>query len=390
MIPPPGLHISIPGQVCKLEKFLYGLKQASRQWFAKLSSFLIKHNYKKCKGDHSLFVKWYSSISVAIVLVYVDDIILSGNNLSEINNLKSLLDAAFKIKDLGDLKFFLGFEIARNTAGISMNQRKYALEILSDCGMLGCKPSSTPMIHGSHLYQDDSAPYSDVDAYRRLVGRLIYLTNTRPYLTFSVHQLAQFMAIPTNLHYKAAIRILRYIKSSLAMGLFFPNNSIIQLKAYSDSDWASCPDTRRSISGYCIYLGNSLISWKSKKQKTVSRSSCEAEYRAMALTTCEITWLTYLLEDLQFSFSKVTLLYCDNQSSIHIASNPFFHERTKHIELDCHTVREQYAGHIKLLPISTNLQFADALTKALGPKDYNTIHSKLGLIDICAPTCEGY
>ncbi|XP_019425102.1 PREDICTED: uncharacterized protein LOC109333979 [Lupinus angustifolius] len=148
-----------------------------------------------------------------------------------------------------------------------MNQRRHALEILSDAGMIGCKPSSTPMIHGAHMHQDKSEPFKDPHAYRRLIGRLIYLTNTRPNITFCVNQLAQFMAFPTNLHYIAAMKVLRHIKGSPALSLFFPANSVVQLKAYSDSDWASCPDTRRFVSGYCIYLGDSLISWKSKKRR---------------------------------------------------------------------------------------------------------------------------
>ncbi|XP_019465444.1 PREDICTED: uncharacterized protein LOC109363644 [Lupinus angustifolius] len=141
-----------------------------------------------------------------------------------------------------------------------MNQRKYALEILSDIGLLGCKPSNTPMTYGTHLFQDSSAPFHDPPSYRRLVGRLIYLTNTRPDLCFAVQQLAQFMANPTITHHNAALKVLRYIKGTPAIGLHFPNTSIVQLKAYSDSDWAACPDTRRSITGFCIYLGTSLIS----------------------------------------------------------------------------------------------------------------------------------
>ncbi|XP_019457518.1 PREDICTED: uncharacterized protein LOC109357919 [Lupinus angustifolius] len=258
-----------------------------------------------------------------------------------------------------------------------MNQRKYALEILSDVGLLDCKPSNTPMTYGSHLFQDSSAPFHDPSSYRRLIGRLIYLTNTRPDLCFSVQQLTQFMANPTITHHNAALKVLRYIKGTPAIGLHFSNTSIVQLKAYSDSDWAACPDTRRSITSFCIYLGTSLISWKSKKQKTIFRSSCEAEYRAMAITTCELTWLTYLLEDLQYSFSMPAIMFCDNQSAIYIANNPVFHERTKHIELDCHIVREKCTqGKIKLLPVPSHLQLADALTKPLGAKDYSNIQLK--------------
>ncbi|XP_019430584.1 PREDICTED: uncharacterized protein LOC109337944 [Lupinus angustifolius] len=207
--------------------------------------------------------------------------------------------------------------------------------------MIGCKPSTTPMIPGAHLHQDSSTPFDDPSAYRRLIGRLIYLTNTRSDITFCVNQLAQFMACPTSFHHTAAMKVLRYLKATPALGLFFPADSVIQLKAYSDSDWASCLDIRRSVSGYCIYLGQSLVSWKSKKQRTISQSSCEAEYRALALTTCEITWLNYILEDLQYNYSMPTLLYCDNQSAIYLASNLVFHETTKHIEIDCHTIREK-------------------------------------------------
>ncbi|OIW12294.1 hypothetical protein TanjilG_06083 [Lupinus angustifolius] len=246
------------------------------------------------------------------------------------------------------------------------------------------------MSNDKHLHQDSSDPFPDPSTYRRLIGRLIYLTNTRLAICFSVQQLVQFVAKPNATHHNAALRVIRYIKGSPAVGLFFHKTSIVQLKAYSDSDWATCPDTRRSTIGFCIYLGTSLISWKSKKQKTVSRSSCEAEYRAMTITSCEITWLTYLLEDLQFSFNLCALLYCDNQSAIYIATNPIFHERTKHIELDCHTTREKCTtSKIKLLPFPSHLQLAKALTKPLGSKDYSSIQSKLGLINICAPTCGG-
>ncbi|XP_019460072.1 PREDICTED: uncharacterized protein LOC109359832 [Lupinus angustifolius] len=181
------------------------------------------------------------------------------------------------------------------------------------------------MIHGTHLFQDPFDPYSNPPAYRRLVGKFIYLTNTRPGLSFSVNQLAQFMENPTITHHDAALKVLRYIKGSPSLGLFYPSSSTLHLNAYSDSDWTSCPDTRRSTTGFCIFLGNSLISWKSKKQRIVSRSSCEAEYRALAITSCEITWLTFMLYDLQHLHITPASLYCDNQSVIHIATNPVFH-----------------------------------------------------------------
>lgn len=248
---PPGLNVSKTSQVCKLQKSLYGLKQASRQWFACLSSFLLQSNFIQSKNDHSLFIKSTPS-SFTALLIYADDIILTGTALHEIDQIKHALDAAFKIKDLGDLRFFLGIEVARSKQGITINQRKYALELLYDAGLLGCKPSSTPMDNTVHLHNDDEPFYEDISAYRRLDGRLLFLTTSRPDISFSVQQLSQFMARPTQVHYNAALRVLKYVKGAPALGLFFPSNSQIQLKGYYDSDWASCPDTLKSITGLLL------------------------------------------------------------------------------------------------------------------------------------------
>ncbi|XP_057453144.1 secreted RxLR effector protein 161-like [Lotus japonicus] len=188
------------------------------------------------------------------------------------------------------------------------------------------------------------------------------------------------------LHEAAAHRVLRYLKGSPGCGLFYPATSSTTLTAFSDSDWAGCVDTRKSITGYCVFLGSALISWKSKKQTTTSRSSCEAEYRAMAATVCEIQWLNYLLHDLEVSHSTSVSMYCDNRSVMHIAHNPSYHERTKHIELDCHIVRKKLQqGLIHLLPVSSSLQIADILTKPLAPAPFHSIYSKLGMHNIHSP-----
>ncbi|XP_014489808.1 uncharacterized protein LOC106752611 [Vigna radiata var. radiata] len=266
---PPGITPAFPNQVCKLQRFLYGL---SRQWFAKLSSFLLQHGYRQSEYDHSLFLK-ISEFSTTTLLVYVDDIVLAGNNIEEIEVVTRLLDQAFKIKNLGNLRYFLGLEVARNSTGIHLSQHKYTLDILTDCSMLASRPIATPMDYTARLSISSGTPLPNSSSYSRFLGCLIYLTTTHPDISYVVHHLSQFV--------------------------------------FSDSDWARCLDTRRSITNFSIYIGDSLISWRSEKQPTVSRSSSKAEYRALATTTCELQWLTYLLNDLHISFRQPALLYCD-------------------------------------------------------------------------------
>ena len=242
-----------------------------------------------------------------------------------------------------------------------------------------------PLVHSSRLSSSDGTQFTDIETstYRRLIGKLIYLINTRPDIAFALNNLSQFISSPTNLHQQVAFRLLRYLKGNPGNDIFFHNKNTLQLRGFSDSDWATCPETRKFVTGYSIFLGDSLVSCKSKKQQTISKSSSEAEYRALTTTTCEIQWLTYILQDLGLPHIQPTTIYRDNQSAIHIASNQVFHEHTKHIEINCHIVRDKIiVGLLKLLPISSSMQIADILTKPLALAIYKELQSKLGMRNI--------
>ncbi|KAJ4760696.1 Retroelement pol polyprotein-like [Rhynchospora pubera] len=383
---PPGFNSSQPGKVCRLRKSLYGLRQAPRMWFSKLSAALLFYGFVQSKADYSLFSYTKGDVFLAI-LVYVDDLVIAGNNSEALKGFKQYLSSTFHMKDLGALKYFLGIEITRGPEGLFLCQRKYTLDILAESGLLGAKPAAFPIEQNHQLLNAIGPPMDDPERYRRIVGRLIYLTITRPELCYSVHVLAQFMQAPLQAHYDAAIRVLRYLKGNPGQGVVLRADSDLRLYAYCDSDWASCPLTRRSLTGYFVMLGQSPISWKTKKQHTVSRSSAEAEYRSMATTACELTWLKSLLQFLGVSHTQPMKLFCDSQAAIHIASNPVFHERTKHIEVDCHYVRDSIrAGHITTSHVRTTEQLADIFTKALGKRQFQYLLSKLGIRDLHAPT----
>ncbi|KAG7541920.1 hypothetical protein ISN45_Aa07g019630 [Arabidopsis thaliana x Arabidopsis arenosa] len=269
---------------------------------------------------------------------------------------------------------------------LSVCQRKYALDLLDSVGLLGSKPVATPMDSTIQLTTESGDLLPDATVYRALIGKLLYLTITRADISFAVHKLSQFLAQPRTDHLAAAHRIVRYLKGDPGRGLFYSAQSEIRLQAFSDSDWGTCQDTRRSTTGYCVFLGNSLISWKAKKQQTASRSSAEAEYRALADTTCELLWLSQLLRDLHIKVTGPANLYCDSTAAIHIASNSVFHERTKHIEIDCHIVRDRLrAGFLNLLHVTTDNQLADLFTKALPPKTFKMLMSRYAFSSLFLP-----
>jgi len=381
MYPPEGYHKAAPGQVCKLERSLYGLKQASRQWNLELTKFLTRHGFHQSKSDYSLFTKVSGGLCT-FILVYVDDLLITGDDSQNIVQIKSLLHEAFTIKDLGLARYFLGIEIARSSSGTLLNQRKYILDILSNVGLTAAKPAKVPMVKGLKLSTTEGTPLPNPEVYRRIVGRLLYLTLTRPDISYVVQHLSQFLQTPRKPHYDAALHVLRYLKGTVHRGLFYPKDTTLQISAYCDADWGNCRMSARSLTGYCVFLGSSLISWKTKKQKTVAKSTAEAEYRSMSATTSELEWISYILHDLQVPVSLPFTLYCDNQAALHIAENPVFHERTKHLRIDCHYTRDKILeGFLQTAHVSSHDQLADIMTKPLSESQHFFISSKLGLLD---------
>ncbi|GJT51217.1 putative RNA-directed DNA polymerase [Tanacetum coccineum] len=385
MIPPPGFFDKNDTRVCKLVKSLYGLKQAPRQWNKKLVETLSKVGFLQSKNDHSLFTKHKDGMFLAL-LVYVDDIIITGNNNDEITKFKTYLNQKFKIKDLGELKFFLGIEVVKIKNGLCLNQRKYCIELLYEYGLLACKLVATPMPENgilAHKETDNDKPLKDITSYQKIIGKLIYLCNTRPDIAYYVHCLSQHMHLPLQSHFEAALRVLRYLKSAPGAGIRYSKTNSRSVCTYADSDWAKCKMTRKSVSGYCVFISGCLVSWKSKKQATLSRSSAEAEYRSMASAVCEVMWITKILKDLNFSCHIPAFLFCDNSSAIRIAANPVMHEKTKHFDIDVHLVREKVAsGLIKTVHVESENQIADILTKGLGSMQHGKLFSKLSLLNI--------
>lgn len=382
---PQGYKSADPNKVCRLKKSLYGLRQAPRCWYAKLTNALLRFGFSHDYADQSLFSKVRGSICIHI-LVYVDDFIIACNDTQALQDFKDYLHKCFRMKDLGKLKYFLGLEVARSNSGFYLSQRKYALDIIAETGLLASKPSPVPMELNHKLAQAEG-PLANVQQYRRLVGRLIYLTNTRPDLAYSVHILAQFMQKPLLPHWDAAIRVVRYLKGSPGQGIFFKADDQLRISAFCDADWSGCPLSRRSLSAYIVFLGDSPVSWRTKKQDAVALSSAEAEYRAMSDTVKELKWMKGLFLSFGLSHPDPMRLFCDSKSALYIASNPVFHERTKHIERNCHHVRDALkAKLIATEHVSSRNQLADILTKSLPRPLFEELLSKLAVRNLTLPT----
>lgn len=274
----------------------------------------------------------------------------------------------------------MGIEVSHTDKGMVLTQQKYTKELLKSSGIQNFKKVVTPLPLNLKLKADDGEPFTDPTEYRKLIGKMNFLSNTRPDLAYTIQHLSQYMQQPRNSHWNALMHTLNYVYSTCGQGIVLQGQDTLTLQAYSDSNWGACCDSKRSVSGYVLMLGSSPISWKSKKQPTVARSSSEAEYWAIANAAAEVTWVVRLLQELGLTNLKPVTLHCDNISAIQIAKNPILHERTKHIELDCHFTHEKIIdGLLQLTYLPTKNQLADILTKILPSNQFSHLLTKLGI-----------
>ncbi|CAL8138959.1 unnamed protein product [Prunus armeniaca] len=348
--------------------FLHGDldEEAPKAWNAKFTGYLPSLGFKMSHSDPSLFVK-ISDSAIIVLLLYVDDIILTGSNSHVIQEVITYLGSVFDLKDLGPLTFFLGLQISFKSNGdLFISQQKYAKNLLVKAGMESCRSCPTPSKPHTQVLPTDGEHLKEPSVYRSIVGALQYLTFTRPDLAYSVNTVRQFMNSPTEVPFQLVKRILRYIQGTLHYGLTYSSSVPVSLSAYSDADWAEEITTRRSTIGFVVFLGSNPISWQSKKQGSVSRSSTEAEYRALANASAEVAWIRQILADLHVFLPEPPLLFCDNMSALALSFNPVFHSRIKHLDVDFHFVREHVQHRDFLVQhIPTDDQVADVLTKGL-------------------------
>eukprot|EP00253_Pinus_taeda_P006369 PITA_06369 len=339
--------------VYKLKKALYGLKQAPRAWYARTDGYFHENGFERSKNDPTLYYK-QEGIDILIISLYVDDLLYMGSSFKMNDKFKAAMMHEFEMKDLGIMKYFLGMEAYQSNNEIFICETKYAQDMLNKFDMLDCHPSPTPSAHGEVLCRDDGVNLVDEKTYRSIVGSLIFLTHTRPDITHLVSLVSRYMTNPSEIHMKAAKRIL------------------------SDSDWGGSLDDRKSTSGNCFSFGSGLVTWNSKKQSVVALSSTEAEYVAVTSAGTQALWLRKILEEIGEKQVQPTVIYCDNVSAIKLAKNPVHHSRTKHFDMKYHFIIDLVQKKdIELKHINTPHQLADIFTKAVAKDQFLAIRDKI-------------
>jgi hypothetical protein len=368
------------GKVARLRKCIYGLKQSPKEWYSLLTTTLHQLGFYASNFDPCVFIHQTETFFIA---VYVDDLSLFGPPGTLMDTVKAKLSTEFEMKDLGPLHWLLGLEIVFSNYGIELKQTAYFDKILKRFGMDGCHPCTLPI--DPNFKSDNTLPVcnpDDILRYQSMIGSLMYAVSaTRPDLCYSVSYLSQYNHSPTSQHIQAAKRILRYLKGTKTLGLFYRRDSTLSLNAYSDSDYANCPTTRKSISGNIIKLSSSTISWRSKKQKSVSTSTAEAEYQALSLASKQLIWTAEAIKELTKRLEKTPIIYCDNKAAIDIAVNQKISDRSKHIDVHFHFIREQIERNkLFLLPVASADNLSDICTKGLpGPTFSNLANKILGI-----------
>ncbi|GJY63961.1 putative ribonuclease H-like domain-containing protein [Tanacetum coccineum] len=364
-----------PKHVYRVVKALYGLHQAPRAWYARLSAFLLQHNYRRGTIDKTLFIK-KDSRDIILVQVYVDDIIFGSTNKAWSEEFEVLMKGEFEMSAMGEMTFFLGLQVKQLPDGIFISQDKYVTDMLTKFDMESVRTATTPYEAAMTKLKDQTDPPVNVHLYRSMIGSLMYLTASRPDIMFAVSACSRHQVTPLTSHLNAVKKIFKYLKGQPKLGLWYPKDSPFQLEAYSDSDYAGSHGDRKSTTGGCQFLGRRLISWQCKKQTIVATSSTEAEYVAAASCCAQVLWIQNQLLDYGFNFMN-TKIFIDNQSTICIVKNPVFHQRTKHIEIRHHFIRDANEKNlIQVLKIHTDDNVADLLTKAFdGPRfEYLVVH----------------
>ncbi|WJX72888.1 hypothetical protein P8452_56724 [Trifolium repens] len=370
-------------KVYRLHKALYGLKQAPRAWNKRIDSFLSTMGSLKCTTEHGVYVKKSSSDNLIILCLYVDDLLITGSDENEISDFKIELMREFEMTDLGHISYFLGIEFYKSSRGLLMHQKRYASEVLKRFDMVNCNHAVTPAEARLQLTKGSEDADVDPTQFRRLIGSLRYLCNTRPDLTYSVGLVSRFMQKPKLSHLTAAKRILRYIRGSLDYGILFPSTDKgmkCKLTAYTDSSWCGDVDARKSTASYVFLLGGAPIAWCSKKESVVALSSCEAEYIAASLCACQAAWMENLMNEILGEDHGAIEMNIDNMSAINLAKNPVSHGRSKHIEMRFHYLREQVSnGKLVLKHCRSEDQIADIMTKAVQTDVFKRLRNMIGM-----------
>ncbi|KAK8928605.1 hypothetical protein KSP39_PZI017256 [Platanthera zijinensis] len=378
--PPRYVSEDHPGYVCKLRKALYGLKQAPRAWYGKIAEYLQVCGYFATDSDSSLFIKKNGELHV-LILLYVDDMIVTGNFEEEVATLRAELAIRFEMKDLSELHHFLGLEVERKESDILVSQKGYADQIVQRFDKREEKSSSTPLDVGVKLRRDEGRILPDLLVFRALVGSLIYLTITMSGIVYVVGRVSRYMTEPRKPQLMTAMSILKYVKSTSDMDLLYGRDTGFNLHGYTDADYEGDSDDWKSTSGYVFTCGSSGMSWCNKKQGSVSVTTMEAEYKASALAAREAIWLRRLVEDVHEEVHGLTLLRGDNESVLKLINNPVYHARTKYIEIEHHFIREKLleesfvAGHVR-----SEDNIADIFTKLLSKRPFTRLRGLLGLI----------